>query len=126
MHSGDAVILDATAVAFTEIDGVAILMMAEREDGGDVLEIQLADSFDDQDRRVGMDRHCLVLNGGAIYGAIDAWQASETRVTLHLSSDASQQLGAPLIGVTFDTRHATTVELALRTLLPDEAAARPT
>ncbi len=81
---------------------VRVLVLAEHPDGsGARLEIQRASSFDDQDRRLGMDTYCLVIGSGAThYGGVVHWLVDESDVLrIALDASAAEALDGPAIEV---------------------------
>jgi hypothetical protein len=53
------------AVELPELETFAVVL-AEEPDGGERLELQKAFSFDEQDRRLGMDTYCLSTETGTV------------------------------------------------------------
>jgi hypothetical protein len=74
--------------------GVIGVLMAEGESGeGARVELQRATTFDDQDRALGQDTHCLGLHTGAsVYGGVTGWVLAPDRLELDLSEEASEAL----------------------------------
>lgn len=74
--------------------GVIGVLMAEGESGeGARVELQRATTFDEQDRALGQDTHCLGLHTGAnVYGGVTAWALTPGRLTLELSKEATEAL----------------------------------
>ncbi len=68
--------------------------LAEQADGsGGGIELQRAHSFDEQDRRLGQDTYCIVLDGTAHYGGIVSWGLGGGVLVLSLDRAASEALG---------------------------------
>lgn len=82
------------SVHFERVEGVATLVIADQE-SGDVVEIQRADQFDDQDRSLGMDTYCVVRDGRTAYGGITAWDIDSGTLAVHLSGVAQEALDLP-------------------------------
>jgi hypothetical protein len=87
--------LDATAVALTRDDYCEVLYVAESRDSTDgMLEVQRAFEFDEQDRELGQDTYCLVVNAGPThYGGVERWEATDGGVRVRLTSQAAADLG---------------------------------
>ena len=88
-----------------ESTDVHALVIAEQPDGsGTRFEVQRSGTFDEQDRTLGMDTYCLVMDSGAShYGGVIGWHVDEANV----------------LRVTLDDRAATalatsSIEIALR------------
>ena len=84
----------ARAVTAEEIEGaVFIVALAEGEDGDGVhLLLQRANTFDDDDRRSGMDTYCLSTEDGAThYGGVASWTISQNRLELRLTDRAGRR-----------------------------------
>jgi hypothetical protein len=81
-----------------------------------------ANSFDDQDVRLGQDTYCIVSGNqeGTAYGGVVAWSANGSILDFTFTLDAAQELGvAPDTAVTLDGPEAdvTTVVLGLEEVL---------
>jgi hypothetical protein len=72
-----------------------VVVLAEHADGsGARLELQRALSFDEQDRKLGMDTYCLCVTSGAThYGGVTSWSLRQGRLELALTDDAAATLG---------------------------------
>lgn len=88
---------DARAVAFVRDEDLEadVLVIAEQEDGsGHRVELQRALVVTDEDRRLGMDTHCLVAETGAThYGGVESSSLEGDVLELRLSADAARDLG---------------------------------
>jgi len=62
---------------------------------GDVLEIQRALQFDDQDVALGLDTYCLVRGGLTHYGGVLAWKLNRGTLTFTLDLEAAKVLQLP-------------------------------
>lgn len=61
---------------------------------GEVISLQRSLVFDEQDKRLGHDTHCLVLaDGRCEYGAVQAVSSFEGHIVLHLTADGARSLG---------------------------------
>jgi len=87
----------AGAVGIEELPDVNsfVVVLAEQADGsGARLELQRALSFNEQDRKLGMDTYCLCVTSGAThYGGVTSWSVRERRLELALTDDAAATLG---------------------------------
>lgn len=95
----------ARAVASIEIDDAFCVVLAEDEDGdgdGSVLELQRALSFDEQDRKLGMDTYCICLDGGTHYGGVANWSVTEHRLELHFDEAAADHFAVDGVVVELD------------------------
>ena len=88
------VAMAASADTFEDLNAF-VVCLAEDQDGlGRRLELQLALSFDEQDRRNGMDTYCLSNESGAShYGGVQTWALTNGVLTLDLVPAASNALG---------------------------------
>jgi hypothetical protein len=86
----------AASVDILEDLNTFVVCLAEEQDGlGRRLELQRALSFDEQDRRHGMDTYCLSNESGAShYGGVQTWTLTNGLLTLDLDPAASNTLGA--------------------------------
>lgn len=87
---------NATAVAAVELaeHRVFTVVLAENSDGGgERLEIQKALSFDEQDRRLGMDTYCLCTAKGTAYGGVTSWALAGDSLEIRLDAKAESALG---------------------------------
>jgi hypothetical protein len=86
----------ANAVAVEELVelNTFVVALAEDADGaGRSLEVQLALTFDDQDRAFGEDTYCLVVDGGPThYGGVIAYDLSDQTLTIELDDAAQAEL----------------------------------
>lgn len=83
----------ASAVASLEDDYLFCVVMAEDEDGnGTTLELQVAHSFDEQDRKLGMDTYCIVLDGSTHYGGVTEWLLTPALLDVRLDEEAARVL----------------------------------
>jgi hypothetical protein len=70
------------------------VVMAESPDGeGERLEFHKADSFDEQDRMLGMDTYCLCTESGTTYGGVVSWTLSHDSLEVRLDQKAASDLG---------------------------------
>ena len=85
----------ANAVSSVELPESATftVVLAEELDGGERLELQRALSFDEQDRRLGMDTYCLCTEAGCVYGGVASWTVSADALELRLEEQAAKMLG---------------------------------
>lgn len=108
--------------------GVIGVLMAEGEAGeGARVELQRAATFDDQDRALGQDTHCLGLHTGAsVYGGVTGWSLTPGRLTLELSKEATEALdvGAELT-MEFDAQLVDDLEEWLPKVLDTAHGDRP-
>ena len=88
------VAMAASADTFEDLNAF-VVCLAEDQDGlGRRLELQLALSFDEQDRRNGMDTYCLSNESGAShYGGVKTWAVTNNVLTVDLDAVASNALG---------------------------------
>lgn len=88
---------DARAIAFLRDEDLEadVLALAEQEDGsGRRVELQRALVVTDEDRQLGMDTYCLVVETGAThYGGIEACTLDDGVLELRLSPEATEDLG---------------------------------
>jgi hypothetical protein len=85
-----------TNVGYTEDAELNCMALVFRDSDGDSLEIQRALVFDQQDRDLGMDTYCLVINASAThYGGISGWLISGDILELVLQPGAAQALDPP-------------------------------
>jgi hypothetical protein len=81
------------------------VVLAEDEDGdgdGSVLELQRALSFDEQDRKLGMDTYCICLDGGTHYGGVVTWSVTAHRLELHFDEEAADHFAVDGVVVELD------------------------
>ena len=86
----------ANAVAAVEIPEHATftVILAEDPDGdGERLEFQKAFSFDEQDRRLGMDTYCLCTVEGTAYGGVTSWTLTPDSLEVRLDARTAEVLG---------------------------------
>ena len=87
----------AQAWTATEVDdlGVFLVVLAENRDGsGRRVEIQRANAFDEQDKSLGHDTYCVVMDTGACcYGGVASWRVEDGRVEMLLDRVAADELG---------------------------------
>ena len=95
----------ACTFGYDESIDMHALVIAELPDGsGARFEVQRSGTFEEQDRTLGMDTYCLVMDSGVShYGGVIGWHVDE----------------AHLLRVTLDDRAATalatsSIEIALR------------
>jgi Immunity protein 10 len=88
-------VLEATAAAVTRDDYCEVLYIAEDRNSTDgLLEVQRAFEFDQQDRDLGQDTYCLVVDTGPVhYGGVERWTAIDGGVRMQLSAPAAEALG---------------------------------
>ncbi len=65
------------------------------EESGDRIEVQRSLTFDEQDRRLGMNTYCLVRQGASHYGGLQSWTIESGLLHLKLSSPAAAALELP-------------------------------
>jgi hypothetical protein len=108
--------------------GVIGVLMAEGESGeGARVELERSITFDDQDRALGQDTHCLGLHTGAsVYGGVTGWALTPGRLTLELSKEAIEALdvGAELT-MDFDAQLVDDLEEWLAKVLDTAHGDRP-
>jgi hypothetical protein len=81
------------AVSTLEDLNTFLIMLAENADGsGRRLEIQRALSFDEQDRKLGMDTYCLCTESGTHYGGVESWTLGDDTLILEFEKKASRAL----------------------------------
>ena len=87
----------AMAAAYVVDNGVHVVVLAEHSDGsGWRLELQRGEEIDEQDRRLGLDAHCLVTHAQAThYGGVTSWRLADGVLSLELTSEAAQELNVP-------------------------------
>jgi hypothetical protein len=87
------------AVAVAEVPELDCRMVLFASDDGTpvgTLEVQAAYSYDEQDRLLGTDTYCLVVDGVAsVYGGLARWTVGEDHVTFHLTPAAAGVLAVP-------------------------------
>lgn len=82
------------AVELPDLNAYVVVLAADEDAVGPRIELQRSLTFDDQDRALGMDRHCLVTETGACaYGAVAAWDLVGDVLHLGLTSDGAEDLG---------------------------------
>jgi hypothetical protein len=88
-------VLEATAVGLMREEDCEILVIAEDPQSTDgVLEVQRAFEFDEQDRQLGQDTYCLVVNAGPVhYGGVERWNATDGGVRVQLTPECAADLG---------------------------------
>ena len=99
---------------------VQALVIAELPDGsGDRFEVQRSRTFDEQDRTLGMDTYCLVMDSGAThYGGVIGWQVDEANVLrLTLDDRAATALATSSIEIALRRQDADVVSQAMPALL---------
>lgn len=86
----------ATAVAAQEMLDLNayVIILAEDEGGeGRRVELQRSVHFDDQDRALGMDKHCLVTESGdCSYGCVSSWALVGDALQIELSPSGEEEL----------------------------------
>ena len=106
-HALCVVWFDSQACTFLYDESIEVhaLVIAELPDAsGTRFEVQRSGTFDEQDRTLGMDQYCLMMDSGAShYGGVIGWHVDEANV----------------LRVTLDDRAATalatsSIEIALR------------
>jgi len=72
-----------------------VIVLCESPTGeGARLELQRSLSFDEQDRKYGMDTYCVCTHTGAChYGGIEWYKLDDNTLTVALCSDAADALG---------------------------------
>lgn len=84
-----------SADAFEDLNAFVVCLAEEPDGSGRRLELQRALSFDEQDRRNGMDTYCLSTESGAShYGGVRSWRLTRGLLTLELDARAEKALGA--------------------------------
>ena len=86
----------ASAVAAVELPEheTFAVVLAEHPDGdGGRLEFQKAFSFDEQDRRLGMDTYCLCTEAGTAYGGVTTWTLTLDALEVRLDERTAEALG---------------------------------
>lgn len=79
-----------------ELDCRMVLFARDSEDPFGTLEVQAAYTYDERDRELGTDTHCVVVDGGdPVYGGITRWQASADEVRIDLHPRAAELLRVP-------------------------------
>ena len=99
---------------------VQALVIAELPDGsGTRFEVQRSGTFDEQDRTLGMDTYCLVMDSGAThYGGVIGWQVDEANVLrLTLDDRAATALATSSIEIALRPQDADVVSRAIPELL---------
>ena len=86
---------EATVVAAGEFPEhqTFTVALAEDPDGGEWLEIQKTLSFDEQDRRLGMDTYCLCTEKGTAYGGVTSWALARDSLEIRLDAKTARMLG---------------------------------
>jgi hypothetical protein len=75
-------------------DALLVVLGAEKDGGGERVEISRSVSFDEQDRALKLDTYCIATHDGAThYGGIAAWSVESGFVTLQLTPEACRVLG---------------------------------
>lgn len=88
------VAMAASADTFEDLNAFVVCLAEDRDGAGRRVELQRALSFDEQDRRNGMDTYCLSNESGAShYGGVQAWTLKNGVLTLDLDPAASNALG---------------------------------
>ena len=82
-------------------------------------EVQRSRTFDEQDRTLGMDTYCLVMDSGAShYGGVIGWQVDEANVLrLTLDDRAATALATSSIEIALRPQDADVVSQAMPALL---------
>lgn len=97
--NAERALLPARVVGVSRVGDPPVLVAAcaEQADGsGFGLEFQLASSFDDQDRRLGMDTYCVCTSEGAThYGGVLSLAVNADLIDLRLDPAAAAGLGVP-------------------------------
>jgi hypothetical protein len=71
-----------------------VIILAEMPDGsGRRVELQRALSFDEQDRKTGMNTYCVCTDSGAThYGGVQRYSLDDNLLTIRLSGEAAAEL----------------------------------
>jgi hypothetical protein len=82
------------AAELPDLNTFAVVLAEDGDGSGLRLEIQKALSFDEQDRRLGLDTYCLCTEAGATYyGGVTSWTLTEGSLELRLDEKAAEVLG---------------------------------
>lgn len=82
------------ALELPDLDMFAVVLAEEPDGSGSRLEIQKALSFDEQDRRLGLDTYCLCTEEGAThYGGVTSWILTGDSLEVRLDAKAAKTLG---------------------------------
>jgi hypothetical protein len=89
-----------SANVFEDLNTFVVCLAEEPEGSGRRLELQRALSFDEQDRRNGMDTYCVSTEIGAShYGGVRSWRVTQGVLTMELDAGAAKALGASAFDV---------------------------
>jgi hypothetical protein len=107
-----------------------VLVLAENRDGsGRRLEVQRSLSVTEDDRRLGMDTYCLVVESCAThYGGLESWSIHDNVLHLGLTMEAATALGTDRdyrIGLE-DRDAVSTVARALNSIIQRDGRDLPT
>lgn len=112
--------LEMAAVAFLTDLGAdcEILVVAQYPTGeGASLQISRGADFDEQDVALGMDTHCVVVDGATYYGGVVSWRLEGRMLTIELSEAAAVDLGIRCLRIVLPDGGAEIADVALRRLL---------
>ena len=83
-----------TAVELPDINTFVVVLAEETDGSGMRLEIQKSLSFDEQDRRCGLDTYCLSTEEGTTYyGGVTSWTLTKGSLEIWLDAEAAEALG---------------------------------
>jgi hypothetical protein len=81
-------------VELPDLNTFAVVLAEEPDGSGARLEIQKSLSFDEQDRRLGLDTYCLCTEEGATYyGGVTSWTLTQDSLEVRLDAQAAKALG---------------------------------
>jgi Immunity protein 10 len=98
------------------------LVVAEGPDGrGRTVEVQRSLSQDtDDDRSLGVDGHCVVIDGGPTsYRCVERWAVAQSIVVIRLTNEGGDELGVTSIRIEVPEDAAAATASALQRLIDD-------
>ena len=112
--------LEMAAVAFLTDLGAdcEILVIAQYPIGeGAFLEISRGADFDEQDVALGMDSHCVVIDGATKCGSVASWHLDGSLLSIELTDAVAGDLGIRCLRIELPEGGAEIVDVALGRLL---------
>lgn len=114
----------ATAVAYRqepEVEAEYLVVGAQADGGGRVVEVQRSRPADtDVERRLGVDGHCVVIDGGPTsYRCVARWAVADATIVIRLTNAGSEELGVTTMRIEVPEDAAAATASALHRLIDD-------
>jgi Immunity protein 10 len=114
----------ATAVAYRrqpEIQAEYLVAGEHADGGGRTVEVQRSRAKDaNHERGLGVDGHCLVIDGGPTsYRCVERWAVADSAIVIRLTTAGRDELGVTTIRVEVPENAAAATASALHRLIDD-------